>query len=69
MSKPDKLVLWEAVCISRWQSSHTPDRLRLRGRLHSGGRLLGVLALVLAGGLGAALRPAVDDPLAVLVHL
>ena len=38
--------------------------------LHGGGRaLLGVLALVLAGGLGAALRTAVDDRLSVLVHL
>ena len=38
--------------------------------LHGCGRtLLGVLALVLAGGLGAALRAAVDDRLSVLVHL
>ena len=63
----------EEVCISRCrQSSHTPADRRLhclRGGLHGGGGLLGVLPLVLAGGLGAALRAAVNDRLAVLVHL
>ena len=67
------LVGREEVCISRCrQSSHTPAERRLqclRGGLHGGGGLLGVLPLVLAGGLGAALRAAVDDRLAVLVHL
>ena len=39
-------------------------------RLHGRGRaLLRVLPLLLAGGLRAALRPAVDDVLPVLVHL
>ena len=63
----------EEVCISHCrQSSHTPAERRLhclRGGLHGGGGLLGVLPLVLAGGLGAALRAAVDDSLSVLVHL